>query len=194
VRALSLLGAAVPELTVRANTVFELTDDFFDGGPAQSAETEWFQVDAKRHEIFLDDDTSTLRLANRRVLQTLHGHQNHPLVSWFGYKAEAYDLVLHAPNEAPGAGSLDTNRIAWIAWDYRVWRTYLFDGAKLIPVTRTGAATAGLELDVNSITWMGWDGENLDIFVSELPHVSEGTVAVFVGKDDSVMTAQKPIR
>ena len=102
--------------------------------------------------------------------------------------------VLHAPNEAPGAGSLDTNRIAWIAWDYRVWRTYLFDGAKLIPVTRTGAATAGLELDVNSITWMGWDGENLDIFVSELPHVSEGTVAVFVGKDDSVMTAQKPIR
>jgi len=192
--ALSLLGVRMSELTVPANTVFELTDEFFDGVGAQPTETEWFQVDAQHHEIYLDDDISTLRLANRRVLEVLHGHQDFPLVSWFGYKSEAYDLVLHVANEAPSTGQLDTNRLAWIGWDYRVWRTYLFDGGRLIPVTRTGAPTAGLEVDVNRITWMGWDGENLDIFTSDFPQVPENTVAVFVGKDDSVLAVNKPIR
>jgi len=194
VRALSLLGGVAPQLTVRPNTVFELTDDFFDGPSSQPTEFDWFQVDAGRREIFLDDDTSTLRLANRHVLQALHGHQDHPLIHWFGYTPEAYDLLLHTPDDAPAAASLDAGRVAWIAWDYRVWRTYLFDGGKLIPVTRTGAAAAGLEVNVNRITWMGWDGEKLDIFVSELPHLSDDTVAAFVGKDDSVLAVRKPLR
>lgn len=194
VHVLSLFGTGTSELTVPANTVFELTDDFFDGPESTSAETEWFQIDGQRHEIFLDDDISTLRLANRRVLQDLHGHQDHPLVSWFGYRAEAYDLIMHAQDEPAADAPPDTSNLSWTAWDYRVWRTYLFDGSRLIPVTQTGAATAGLDVDVNRITWMGWDGENLDIFTSEFPQVPHSTAAIFVGNDDSVLVVNKPVR
>jgi hypothetical protein len=194
VHALSLFGTRVQELTVPSNTVFELTDEFFDGPQASPAECEWFQVDGRRFEIFLDDDISTLRLANNRVIQNLHGHQQHPLVSWFGYKAEAYDLVLHASDNECGSAAGDVSRLAWIGWDYRVWRTYLFDGSRLIPVTQSGALTAGLEMDVTRITWMGWDGENLDIFTSQFPQVPETTAAVLVGRDESVLAVNKPIR
>ena len=197
VHVLSFFGTSVNELTVPSNTVFELTEDgpvVPPQPPKKPAETQWFQIDGRHHEIFLDDDISTLRLANRHVIQNLHGNQDHPLVSWFGYTAEAYDLVLRAHGDTPTQNPLDTNRLAWIAWDYRVWRTYLFDGNRLIPVTRTGAATAGLEVDVNTITWMGWDGENLDIFTSEFPQVPESTAAIFVGRDDSILAVHKPIR
>ena len=194
VHALSLFGTRVNELTVPANTVFELTDEYFDGAHATPLETEWFQIDGQHHEIFLDDDVSTLRLANRRVLQGLHGNDDHPLVSWFGYRAEAYNLILHAQDDTPKAATVDTNRLAWIGWDYRVWRTYLFDGNRLIPVTQTGASTAGLDVDVNRITWMGWDGENLDIFTSEFPQVPETTAAILIGRDDSVLAVHKSVR
>ncbi|HUW55867.1 MAG TPA: hypothetical protein VMZ92_04475 [Planctomycetota bacterium] len=194
VHALSLFGTTVNELTVPSGAVFELTDDFFDGTDVQPDETEWFQVAGQRHEIYLDDDISTIRLANRHVLQNLYGHQDHPLVSWFGYRAEAYDLVMHAQDDAAKTHPPDTSGLAWVAWDYRVWRTYLFDGSRLIPTTQTGAATAGLEVDVNRITWMGWDGENLDVFTSEFPQMPDTMAAVFVGKDDSVLAVHKPIR
>ena len=184
VHVLGLFGTRVNEVTVPSGTVLELTDDLFDGAETQPDETEWFQIDGQHHEIYLDDDISTLRLANRRVLQNLHGHQDHALVSWFGYRSEAYELVMHAQEDALNTRPLDTNGLAWVAWDYRVWRTYLFDGSRLIPTTQTGAATAGLEVDVNRITWMGWDGENLDIFTSELPQMPDTMAAVFIGKDD----------
>ena len=194
VHVLSLFGSGVSELTVPSGTVFELTDDFFDGMDAQPDETEWFQIDGQHHEIYLDDDISTVRLANRHVLQNLHGHQDHPLVSWFGYRAEAYDLVMHAQDDAAQPGLPDTSGLAWVAWDYRIWRTYLFDGRRLIPTTQSGAATAGLEVDVNRITLMGWDGENLDVFTSAFPQMPDTAAAVFVGKDDSVLAVHKPIR
>jgi len=194
VHALSLFGTGVRELTIPANTVFELTDDFFDDGDLQPAETEWFQVDGQRHEVFLDDDVSTLRLANKHVLQSLHGHQDHPLVSWFGYQGESYELVMHAQDDTPAPQQIDTNKLAWIGWDYRMWKTYLFDGGRLIPVTQTGAATAGLDVDVNRITWMGWDGENLDVFTSHFPQVPDTMAAVFVGKDESVLAVHRPLR
>ncbi len=194
VRVLSLFGSEVNQLTVPAGTVFELTDDVFDAAETQPDETEWFQIDGRRHEIFLDDDISTLRLANRHVLQDLHGHDDMPLVSWFGYRGEAYDLVMHAEEDVPDLTGYDGSRLAWIGWDYRVWRTYLFDGRRLIPTTQTGAATVGLEMDVNKITWMGWDGENLDIFTSQFPQMPDTLALVFVGKDDSVLAVHKPIR
>ena len=193
VHALSLFGTAVHELRIPSNTVFELTDDFFDGVDAMPTETEWFQVDAQRNEIFLDDDISTVRLANKRVLQSLHGHQDHPLVHWFGYRAESYELVMYSQDEPSSIATINTEKLAWVGWDYRMWKTYLFDGARLVPITETGAATAGLDVDVNRITWMGWDGENLDIFTSHFPQVPDTIGAVFVGKDDSVLAVhQRP--
>ena len=194
VHALSLFGTEVNELTVPANTVFELTDEFFDDVDVQPSETEWFQVDAKRHEVFLDDDVSTLRLANRRVLQSLHGDAEHPLVSWFGYKPEHYELVMHADDESVVRPEIETQKLAWVGWDYRVWKTYLFDGGRLIPITQSGAITAGLDVDVNRITWMGWDGENLDVFTSPFPQVPDTMAAVFVARDDSVLAVHKSLR
>jgi len=191
VHALSLFGTSVNEVTIPANTVFELTDDFFDGVETVPSETEWFQVDGQHNEIFLDDGASTVRLANKHVQQNLHGDQEHPLVYWFGYRAEDYELVMHADEETSVAETLQTGKLAWIGWDYRVWRTYLFDGGRLIPITSTGAATAGLDVDVNRITWMGWDGENLDIFTSPFPQVPEDMGAVFVGKDNSVLAVHR---
>ena len=56
VKALSRVGQGVSELRVPANTMIELTDDFFeDTSPSQN--TEWFQIDGERFEVYLDDDT-----------------------------------------------------------------------------------------------------------------------------------------
>jgi hypothetical protein len=196
VRALSLFGTSVNELTVASGTVFELTDDFFDGvgGDVLPNETEWFQIDAQRYEIFLDDDVSTMRLANRLVSDDLQGDGDHPLVHWFGYNSKAYDLEVHVADEKAGGAALDTHRVCWIGWDYRIWRTYLFDGARLIPITQTGAVTAGLEVDVNRITWMGWDGEHLDVFTSEFPQMPPSTAAVMAGADDNVIAVHARTR
>jgi hypothetical protein len=191
--ALALFGKGTNELTVRSNTVFELSDDFFDGHGSPATEIEWFRVSGRRFEIFLDDDVSTVRLANRYVLQNLHGDADRPLVNWFGYKAEAYELVLHTQGDVVPDVPVDGNRLAWIGWDYRAWRTFMFDGSRLAPVSQAGAASGGLDLDVNRITWMGWDGENLDIFTSRFPQVPETTVAVLVGKDDSVLAVHRPV-
>ena len=195
VQVLSRLGTGVREVTVSTGQVLELTDDFFDQPEPGVTQTEWYQVAGGSFEIFLDDDVSTLRLANTHVLRSLHGHEQHPLVHWFGYKAETYDLVLHAPDHEEFQPAVpDVTRLSWVAWDYRVWRTYLFDGGRLIPISQSGAVTAGLEMDVNRITWMGWDGENLDIFTSEFPQLPPATAAVLVGRDDSVLAVNRPIR
>ncbi len=195
VRVLSLYGTGIREVTVRAGEVLELTDEFFDRPEAGPSESEWFQIPGGSFEFFLDDDTSTLRLANRNVLRSLHGNDQHPLVHWFGYKADSYDLVLHAPDDEEFQPAVpDVTRLSWVAWDYRVWRTFLFDGGRLIPITQSGALTAGFEMDVNRVTWMGWDGENLDVFTCEFPQLPAATAAVFVGKDESVLAVNKPLR
>ena len=195
VRVLSLFGSGVREVTVRAGKVLELTDDFFDPPEVGPADSEWFRIPAGSFEVFLDDDASTIRLANRQVLQNLHGHDQHSLVHWFGYKPESYDLVLHtADNDHLQPAVPDVTKLSWVAWDYRVWRTFLFDGGRLMPVTQSGAMAAGLETDLNRVTWMGWDGENLDVFTSEFPQLPAATAAVFVGKDQSILTVNKPTR
>jgi hypothetical protein len=191
VHALSLFGTRINEISVSSGSCLELTDDFFDGVDTLPIETEWFQVDGARNEIFLDDDVSTVRLANRHVLRDLHGDESHSLVSWFGYQAENYELIRHAHHELSESLQVDPNDVAWIGWDYRKWRTYFFDGARLVPITETGAETAGLDVDVNRITWMGWDGENLDIFTSEFPQVPENLSALFIGNDDSVLAVHQ---
>lgn len=195
VRVLSKFGTGIREVSVPAGQVLELTEDFFDRPEAGPVESEWFQIPGGAFELFLDDDVSTVRLANRNVLRELHGNDLQPLVHWFGYKADAYDLVLHASdNEEFQPAMPDVTRISWVAWDYRVWRTYLFDGGRLVPVTQSGAATAGLDMDVNRITWMGWDGESLDIFTSEFPQIPMSAAAVMLGKDGSVLAVNKPLR
>ncbi len=195
VRVLGLIGTGIREVTVRSGQVLELTDDFFDGPEAGPAEDEWFQIPAGSFEMFLDDDVTTLRLANRQVLRNLHGHDRHPLVHWFGYKSEAYDLQLHSSDSNLFQPAVpDVTNLAWIAWDYRVWRTFLFDGGRLLPVAQSSTMQSGLETDLNRVTWMGWDGENLDVFTSEFPQIPETAAAVLVGKDGSVLVVNKPVR
>ncbi len=195
VRVLSLFGTNLPTLTVRSGEVLELTDEVLDRGDAMQGESEWFQVPGGSFEVFLDDDVSTLRLANREVLRNLHGSDEHPLIHWFGYKPESYDLVLHSGDREEYQPAVpDVTRLAWMAWDYRHWRTYLFDGGRVLPVTQSGALAAGFEQDMDRVTWMGWDGENLDIFTSELPQLPSSMAAVLVGKDDSILAVNRPGR
>ncbi len=128
-------------------------------------------------------------------MKKLHGNDRHPLVHWFGYKSESYDLVLHASDDEQFQPAVpDVTNIEWAAWDYRVWRTFLFDGGRLLPVAQSSAMQSGLETDINRVTWMGWDGENLDVFTSEFPQLPATTAAVLVGKDHSVLVVNRPGR
>jgi hypothetical protein len=178
-------------VTVPANTVLELDDDFFDRDEQTPSEAEWVRVDAAGHEVCLDDDVSTLRLANRQVLAALHGDETHPLVTWTGYNAESYKLVLHADDDSSGGKDFEANQLSWVAWDYRTWRTYLFNGGKMTPISEAGEVTAQLATALDKITWMGWDGEGLDIFTSDASQMGETIAAVFIGKDGSVLAVHR---
>lgn len=194
-RILSLFGTGIRTVTVRSGEVLELTDDFFDAPDTGASASEWFQIPGGSCEVFLDDDVTTLRLANRDVLQKLHGSEAHPLVHWFGYKAESYDLVLQATEgEVFQPAVPDVTRLAWIAWDYRYWRTFLFDGGRLMPVTQSKALADGLERDPNRVTWMGWDGENLDVFTSDSLPLPPEMVAVFAGKDGGLLAVNRALK
>jgi len=194
VKALSRVGQGVSELRVPANTMIELTDDFFeDTSPSQN--TEWFQIDGERFEVYLDDDTSTLRLANRLVMDDLHGSKDYPLVTWFGHRVDAYQLTAHrdddnstdGPDDASHPDERPSEDVVWIGWNHALWKTYLFDGVSLVPVTRAGVATAGLDVDADRVVWMGWDGENLDVFTSGFSHLPTGLCVLCVSVDGTVL-------
>ena len=187
VNALSHFGVGVSELSVDARSTIELTDDVFQNSATQPAETEWFHIDGRRYEVFLEDDCSMLRLANKRVLTSLQGDDSYPLVSWFGYNKEDYQLVRQSNNNLVDTDELDTTNIAWVAWDSRLWRSYLFNGHELSPISEASVVNRELSPGVSAITWLGWDGLNLDVFTSEFPQMSASTAAVFVAYDRSVL-------
>ena len=187
VNALSYFGAGISELTVPARSTLELSDRIFDEPSNESTEIEWFHIDGRRYEIFLEDDCSMLRLANRRVLTSLQGDDSYPLVSWFSYKTDDYRLTRQVGTREFDTDELDASHIAWVAWNYRMWRSHLFNGQEVVPVSESKVVREQLDANKSAITWLGWDGENLDIFLSGFPQMDPTTMAVFVSYDRSVI-------
>ena len=178
VHALSALEGGGHEVSTPADTVLALADDSLDG----PGETEWFRFDGRRFGILLNDDFSTLRLTNTLIAQDVHGGRDCSLVSWFGYRADHYELRLHPSERGPAEPVPEADRLTWFGWDCRFFRTHLMDGSRLSTATPAIGDRA---------TWMGWDGENLDIFTGDCPPFSATAVAVLVGKDDSVLEVHR---
>ena len=191
-RALCLMGARPPEAKALVTASLHLTEALLDGPQFGPGQTEWFQLDAQRMEVFLDDGVSTVRLANRRVVRDLYGERESALVSWFGYRSEDYELHRHAGPGGPEPKAEDSSRMTWVAWDLGAWRTYLFNGSRFIPITRSSPMTSKQPAGAHRATWAGWDFQNMDIFTSDPPE--PGAKAVLVGSDDSLIVVHDPHR
>ena len=194
VRALSAFGREMHEISVPSGAVIKLTEEFFDAPESPSSQAaDWFRVNGTHFEVYLDDDTSSIRLANRRIMLELLGSPGYPLVTWFGHRAEDYELVLKRKEDdvspAPGEPQLDPTRLVWVGWAHAHWRTYLFDGTDLFPVTDATGGTLDPR-DERKIVWMGWDGDRLDVFTAGFEQLPRDVVAIFVGTDGSIIAVR----
>jgi hypothetical protein len=195
VRALTSFGGKVSQIAVPRGAVVELNDEFLDAPEfPPSAESDWFQLDGSRFEVYLDDGKSTIRLANRRIMLELLASPEYPLVTWFGHRPEDYELILRKKSDDPAGGgqpTLDLSKLVWVGWAHADWHTNLFDGFDVIPVTQAAGDGAFRPEDEEKVTWMGWDGDHLDIFTVRYEQAPPNASAIFVGSDGSVIAVRK---
>ena len=181
-RVLDAFAPRLPVTTIHAHETFELTDNFFD--QADAVLDDWYQLDAGHYDLFLDDNTGTIHLANLSG-KVNYANKDTRLVTWYGHDPARHEILLTSP-EGTRASPVPTEQLLWFAWDTGVWTLYAHDGKAVAPVYNTAELVAELELDPAARIWFGWDGTRLDLFTVAPECLSKDLCAVFVGHSQTV--------
>ena len=181
-RALNAFAAQLPVTTVRAHETFKLTDDFFD--QADTVLVDWYQLDAGHYDLFLDDNTGTIHLANLSG-KVNYANEDTRLVTWYGHDPSRHEILLTSP-EGTHSSSVPTEQLLWFAWDTDAWTLYAHDGKAIAPVYNTAELIAKLELPPAARIWLGWDGTAIDLFTVAPECLPKDLCAVFVGHNQTV--------